>query len=208
MNEELKRIKQIITQNLEEKLEFILHETAKIKGFYPKQTQETGFLFQTFTLFWMLRRTGLSEGDQYKVWEVLDDLSAKRQLKIFRCEISKNLNVNDIGMIAEIGKAAREWGLGSPKIIHQFFYWQPGKALSQIEFLSGERTIIKPSETVAELREHRDQVFRRRFGWRDFEIEKQLHQEKLEAESELNKRVERIANWIKKQEEKEKAQNA
>ncbi len=31
---------------------------------------------------------------------------------------------------------------------------------------------------------------------------------KWEAESELNKKVERIANWIKKQEEKEKAQNA
>lgn len=208
MNEELKQIKQIITQNLEEKFEFIPHETAKIKGFYPKQTQEIGFLFQTFTLFWMLKWTGLSEGDQDKVWEVLDDLSAKRQIKIFGCQIRKDLNVNDIGMISEVGKAAREWGLGSPKIINQLFYWQQGEALSQIEFSSGDRTIEKPSEVVKMLREHRDQVFRRRFGWKDFEIEKQLHQEKLEAESELNKKVERIANWIKKQEEKEKAQNA
>jgi len=208
MNEELKRIKQIITQNLEEKHEFIPHETAKIKGFYPKQTQETGFLFKTFTLFWLLKWTGLSEGDQDKVWKALDDLAAKRQIKIFRCEISRNLNVKDIGMIAEVGKAAREWGLGSPKIIHQFFYWEPGKALSEADFSSGGKTVFQPSKAVAELREHRDLVFRRRFGWRDFEIEKQLHLEKLEAESELNKKIERIANWIKKQEEGGRKENA
>jgi hypothetical protein len=208
MDKDIREIKKIITENLEDNLEFIPHETARIKDFSPNHRQETGFLFRTFTLFWMLNWTKLSEGDQDNIWEVLDELSAKRQIKIFRCEIARELNVKDIGLMAEIGKGIKEWGSGAPIIIHKFFYWQPGNALSKTEYTSGGKTIEKPSELVRELREQRDIEFRRAFGWRNFEIERQLNRQEVEAEAAYRRDVEKIAKWIDKQEKIEKSKNA
>ena len=55
---------------------------------------------------------------------------------------------------------------------------------------------------------HRDREFRRTFGWRDFEIEKKLHRADLEAEAAYRKNVEKIADWIDRQEKIEKGKNA
>ncbi len=188
-------IKKIILEALTEQLEFYPHPDAR-RNYYPQGLEEVGYLIRRLTLFWVLSWTGLDESDQYKIWSIFDDLSTKRQLKIVNIAIDKHLSANDILMIAEVGTGVRTWEDGGRKIIHKAFYWE--HPLSEEEIKS--RGITKPSDVIEQLRAERDKVFKNTFGGhRDFEIEKRLDLEMMQAEVEYRKNIAFIANWIREQ---------
>ncbi len=201
---ELVRIKKIITQNLALRFDFIPHDSAKIKGIIPEPAQEFGFLFRKFTLDQVRKWCDLGEYEDPKILQILDEMSAKRQIKIFRCETNKDLHHNDIGLVAELGRGLREATVSGMKIVEVIYYWQPGKALSQKDFLWGDHTILKPSERVKELREIRDRHFKERFGRIDFEIENRLHREDLIEEVRFKEAVLTVAKDVKKRAVEEK----
>jgi hypothetical protein len=200
-----KRIKKAIIENFEVRFDFVPHPSAKIKGVYPRADQELGFLFRKFTLDQIRQWCGLSENDDAIILGVLDDMSAKRQIKIFRCEISRHLHYNDVGLVAEIGRGLEETTDHGKRIVKTIFYWQTGRALSQKDFLEGDHTVLKPSEQIKELRRRRDEHFRQAFGWnREAEIEKEIHSESLLEEAKFKESICIIAESIKERKSKEK----
>jgi hypothetical protein len=164
--------------------EFQPHPQAIIKGLQLHQNHEFGFLLITFRLDQTRRWNGLSEAQDAQILEVLDDLSAKRKIKILRAEITRDIHFNDVKFIAEIGRGVLQprhavvgWEVG-----YKSLYWQPGRAMTKKEFDSFN-PIVKPSKVVKNIRARRDRHFKVRFGSsNEMTILRKLHREALVKE--------------------------
>jgi len=180
-NKTKRNIQKIILEKLEEAYDFQPHPQAKIKGLQLIQNQEFGFLLRTFRLDQARAWCGLTEAHDAQILAVLDDLSAKRKIKVLRAGISREMNHNDIGFIAEIGR-----GIQQPRhivvgweISNKYYYWQPGRAMTKKEF-DNFNPIVKLSDFVENLKKKRDHYFRQRFGHsREMEILRKLHRQAL-----------------------------
>jgi hypothetical protein len=188
--EDPEEIKKVILEDFESKAVFVAHQ---IDGLPCRPVDSTGFLVTSFTLFGLLSLLGLQEIDQDdKVWVAIDSLAARRQIKIFRLEISSSLSHLDIlCRHAEIGRAVcgPQPPFTYPQLIFKEFYWQ--RPLSKKEF---EGAIASPSAKVREVREERDKFFRARFGWRDFALENRLHREDVMETARLKAALLKIAS--------------
>jgi hypothetical protein len=187
----------------EEVCRFIPSRRAlKIASLTPKTPGgEVGFLLRYFRLSEIrkfLERPDRSEAEDSDILSVLDKLSASHKLKIISAEIKKFCHVSDISFTAEIGTGVREirspWTI--PKLFDIHFYRD--EPLNPKSFQWGDRTILVPSERIAQLRERRDLQFQKVFGWKDLGLESRLHREDLEDEIKLKTAVLKLADKIGK----------
>jgi hypothetical protein len=158
---------------------------------------DIGFLLRFFKLSEirkLLERPDRSEAEDSDILSVLDKFSSARKLKVIACEIKKFCHVSDISFTAEIGTGVRE--IRSPWTIPKFYeiVWYLDKPLDKSNYLFGNRTIENVTERVQKLRDRRDQVFRKVFGWKDLKLESALHHEDVLADAELRRNVAILAS--------------
>jgi len=189
------QIEKILITNLSANPDFF--PSAELPGIYPNQLQESGFLHKSFTLFSMLRWTGLTEADQDKIWSVLDKLAAERRIKILNMSISPHHSHLNILFNVQIGKAVRESTICGLKIVEKDYYWE--KPLSEEEYFRKDRIIEVPSECAKNLRDRMYKSFDEKFGKRDFDLDEKLRREEREereAEARLKAAIMKIADKI------------
>jgi hypothetical protein len=184
MNDKEKRkIKSTIINHLKEGFVFIPHEDARIRNVYPSQTQEVGFLHKGFRLNSLINESG---SDKTEILAILDNMSRRRQIKIFSMVMDRSLNSNDILFFAEIGRGIQQpTNYYSMEIVSSTFYWEKGRSLSLKDFHFGGKTILQPSLKAKELKDEKNRYFEQRFGTVDASIERSLHREDLIAQAEV-----------------------
>ena len=201
-DKEKQNIKSAIIQHLKDGFNFIPHEAARIRNVYPKQTQENGYLHKGFRLNSLINESG---SDETEILAVLDDMSRRRQIKIFSMVIDRSLNSDDILFFAEIGRGVQQpTNHFSMEIVSSIFYWEKGRSLGLRDFHFGGKTIAEPSLRAKELKDDKTKYFEQRFGKVDLGLEKRLYHEKLVAEVELANAVIKTAKALGKKESVEK----
>jgi hypothetical protein len=92
----------------------------------------------------------------------------------------------------EIGLGVKSYeGNGPPTIeVVRLYSKEPltAKEMKSPHIIRSPRTVIE------ELKKRRDERYRQRFGWRDFDLENKLHRENLADESRLKKAILEIAD--------------
>jgi hypothetical protein len=166
---------------------------AKLDGvFVDSQFEEGGVFFVDFLLSDLRDCCGLSEGDDDLILTVLDDLTRRGRIKIFKIQLTPAMRHTDCGFRAEIGRGIRSWeGRDVPKFVTTRFYGdEPMTAKEKKE----PHTILNVKEQVENIRERRDADFRARFGGnsRETEILKELRRVDRLAAVELYKNLEAL----------------
>lgn len=178
---------------LQQSPKFVPHPGAEIKNFRLSPVQQFVFVWTPFTLFEALKELGLIERDQDKFWNLLDNLSRKREIKIIHIGLDRNLSHLDVAIHVEIGKGIRTVadtvGWRTTRID---YYWS--HPLSKKDFERGNPPVVNPSVTVTELREAQDGRLRTAFGgWsREAEILKELRAIDRASRIELDRKLSAI----------------
>lgn len=191
-------LRAVLISYLQQSPKFVPHPSAEIKNVRLSPVQQFVFVWTPFTLFQALRELGLTEKDQGKLWNLMDNLSRKREIKIIHIGLDRNLSHLDVAIHVEIGKGIRTVadtiGWRTTRID---YYWD--HPLSKEDFERGNPPVVNPSATVAALRKAQDERLRARFGgWsREAEIEKELRAIDREARLELSRKLSAIIGEVK-----------
>lgn len=187
---EQKEIENIILENVQQTFDFVAYELPEIEC---SPREQSGLLWRRFLLSHVRSWCVLSEADDDLILLALDDLIKKGKLKIFDIQLTKEMNHNDCGFSCELGRAKRTLGNIDVELNVERLYSK--KPLGKRE--RDEHTILNVKETVADIRQKRDEYFKKQFGWsNEAEIERQLHREDIEDEAEFRSSVIKLVNII------------
>jgi hypothetical protein len=183
----LKQIEKIISTETQQGFDFIEHEIPSIP---VGPLRQTGVLWRKVKLSDLRVRTNRpprTEAFDGPVLRALDSLCRRGRLKVFDLRFHRDLEYHDVLVSCEIGLGVKSFdGNGPPTIeIVRLYSKEPLTA----QEMKSPHIIRSPKAVIEELKSKRDEQFRKRFGWRDFDLEHKLHRKQVMEEIALKRKL-------------------
>lgn len=183
-----RKIAEVIINHIKTNCVFVRREHPACE---ESPREMTGILVCDFRLDEIRRKCALSANNDDLIIAAMHRLADEGKLVVFDLGMRGHaMDHNDIffaSCFAEVVKS------NPPDSVTKVLRFYPEKPLTKAEQNERPNAIRNISERVRKIREHRDAMFRERFGWRDLDLENKLRREDLVAETKLKSAILKIA---------------